>query len=196
MVSDLTKVGTGRFVKNKIKIGSKKMEKMAVISVTIYQSPCGVLRLGECEGRVCLCDWLERKHRMAVDNRLRKRLNGDFKEQSTPLLERVVRELDEYFAGIRREFDIPLQLAGTAFQQDVWNAILSIPYGKTRTYKEIAEYIGSPQSVRAVANATGANALSILIPCHRIVGSDGTLTGYAGGLPAKRHLLTLETAGQ
>lgn len=170
--------------------------EMAVISVTTYQSPCGVLRLGECEGRICLCDWLERKNRTAVDNRLRKRLNGNFKVQSTPLLVRVAQELDEYFAGIRKDFDIPMLLAGTAFQQDVWNAILSIPYGKTRTYKEIAEYIGRHQSVRAVANATGANALSILIPCHRIVGSDGTLTGYAGGLTAKRHLLTLETAGQ
>lgn len=143
-----------------------------------------------------MCDWLERNNRDAVDNRLRKRLNGDFKEQSTTLLERLAAQLDEYFAGIRREFDIPLLLAGTAFQQDVWNAILSIPYGKTRTYKEIASAIGSPRSVRAVANATGANALSILIPCHRVVGSDGTLTGYAGGLPAKRHLLTLETTGQ
>lgn len=170
--------------------------EMAVISVTTYQSPGGVLRVGESEGRICLCDWLERKNRKAVDNRLRKRLNGNFKEQSTPLLERVARELDEYFAGIRKDFDIPLLLAGTAFQQDVWNAILSIPYGETRTYKEIASAIGSPRSVRAVANATGANAMSILIPCHRIVGSDGTLTGYAGGLTAKRHLLTLETAGQ
>ena len=108
------------------------------------------------------------------------------------VLRRTVRELDEYFRGERREFDIPLLLAGSDFQKRVWQQLPSIPYGQTASYGELAAAIGSPRSVRAVANANGANAISIILPCHRIIGSDGSLTGYGGGLRAKQYLLDLE----
>ncbi|MDY4665563.1 MAG: methylated-DNA--[protein]-cysteine S-methyltransferase, partial [Prevotella sp.] len=103
------------------------------------------------------------------------------------------RQLDEYFAGKRKAFDIQLQLTGTDFQNEVWNALLDIPYGATKSYKDIARYIGKPKAVRAVAGAIGANGISILIPCHRVTGSDHSLTGYAGGLEAKKMLLGVET---
>ena len=101
-------------------------------------------------------------------------------------------ELDEYFGGRRRTFDIPLLTVGTDFQKSVWQALLEIPYGETRSYMQIAERIGTPKGVRAVAQALGANGISILIPCHRVIGADGTLTGFAGGLDAKRRLLETE----
>ena len=108
------------------------------------------------------------------------------------VLQRTVRELDEYFRGERMDFDIPLLLAGSDFQKRVWQPLPSIPYGQTVSYGELAAAIGAPKSVRAVANANGANAISIILPCHRVIGSDGRLTGYGGGLRAKQYLLDLE----
>src|SRR5205085_10993638 len=103
-------------------------------------------------------------------------------------------QIDEYFAGSRERFDVPLAPAGTSFQRAVWNAIAEVPHGATRTYANLAERVGHPGSARAAGAATGRNPLSIIVPCHRIVGSDGSLTGYAGGLDRKRHLLALERA--
>jgi methylated-DNA-[protein]-cysteine S-methyltransferase len=100
--------------------------------------------------------------------------------------------LNEYFTGIRKIFDIPLRPIGTDFQKKVWHALLNIPYGETRSYKEIAISMGNPNSTRAVAGAIGANGISIFIPCHRVIGSNHCLTGFAGGLDAKRRLLELE----
>ena len=110
------------------------------------------------------------------------------------MLSRAVKELDGYFAFQRTSFDTPLRLVGTAFQKRVWNALASVPYGETRTYADIADAVGCRSGVRAVAGAIGANAISIFVPCHRIVGSDGSLRGYAGGVPAKRMLLELESS--
>jgi methylated-DNA-[protein]-cysteine S-methyltransferase len=104
----------------------------------------------------------------------------------------AVRQLTEYFAGERRTFDLPLAPDGTAFQRQVWAALAAIPYGETTSYAAVAEAIGHPGSARAVGAANGANPIAIVVPCHRVVGADGTLTGYAGGLDAKRSLLTLE----
>lgn len=101
-------------------------------------------------------------------------------------------ELDLYFQGRLKVFATPLETIGTAFQQQVWNALLTIPYGETRSYKEQAQQLGNPKAVRAVAAANGQNKVSILIPCHRVIGSDGKLTGYAGGLNRKQSLLALE----
>jgi methylated-DNA-[protein]-cysteine S-methyltransferase len=98
-----------------------------------------------------------------------------------------------YFANERKNFDIPLLMVGTDFQRSVWDGLIKIPYGNTASYLELSKNIGNEKAVRAVANANGANAISILIPCHRIIGSDGALTGYAGGLPAKKRLLELES---
>jgi methylated-DNA-[protein]-cysteine S-methyltransferase len=112
-----------------------------------------------------------------------------------PILRRSVAELAEYFAGRRTRFDLPLAPSGTPFQRVVWEAIASVPYGETIAYNALAARVGRPECIRAAGAATGRNPLSIVIPCHRIVGADGTLTGYAGGLDRKRALLALERAG-
>lgn len=124
--------------------------------------------------------------------RICRQLRAQTEPGTSAVIESAAAELDEYFAGRRREFSVPVVLAGTAFQRQVWEELLKIPYGETATYADIAVRIGNPKAVRAVATAIGANPISIFVPCHRVVGSDGTLTGYAGGLPAKRYLLTLE----
>ncbi len=104
------------------------------------------------------------------------------------------RQLEEYFAGRRRQFDLPLDLRGTDFQKRCWRELLKIPYGETRSYAEIARAIGNPLAVRAVGLANGQNPIAIIVPCHRVIGSDGSLTGYGGGLNVKRQLLELEGA--
>ena len=123
-----------------------------------------------------------------------KRAGADVKEAGAPngLTEQVFRQLDEYFAGTRRAFDFPCRLHGTPFQKKVWAALRDIPYGETRSYGAIAAAIGSPRAARAVGMANHRNPLPILIPCHRVIGADGSLTGYAGGMAAKRRLLVLE----
>jgi methylated-DNA-[protein]-cysteine S-methyltransferase len=113
-------------------------------------------------------------------------------EGATPLLEKTTRQLSEYFAGSRREFTLPLLLKGTPFQRRVWEALQTIPYGETCSYGELAKAIGSPKSCRAVGGANHRNPISIIVPCHRVVGASGSLTGYGGGLENKRFLLDLE----
>lgn len=113
-------------------------------------------------------------------------------QDTSPLLDAAEAQLREYFAGARRTFDLPLAPHGTAFQQRVWAALRAIPYGETRTYGELAAAIGSPNASRAVGMANHRNPISIVIPCHRVIGANGTLTGYAGGLEVKRKLLALE----
>lgn len=111
---------------------------------------------------------------------------------SHPVLEAAARQLAEYFAGTRKGFSLPLDPQGTAFQQSVWSALLAIPYGETRSYGQIARALGHPSAARAVGAANGRNPLSIIVPCHRLIGADRSLVGFAGGLDAKRHLLALE----
>ena len=120
------------------------------------------------------------------------RIPPDAAEQHTPILDETVCQLDEYFAGIRQSFDLPLAPCGTAFQRRVWDALCTIPYGETRTYAEIAAQAGSPRACRAVGQANHVNPISIIIPCHRVVRTGGDLGGYGGGLDAKRFLLALE----
>lgn len=119
-------------------------------------------------------------------------LNAGYTEMTSEIIEETRRQLDEYFWHERQAFDIPLLTAGTEFQKSVWNSLMEIPYGQTITYGELATRLGKPAAVRAVANANGANAISIIIPCHRVIGSNNTLTGYGGGLEAKKFLLELE----
>ena len=124
--------------------------------------------------------------------RLVRLLNAEFVEATSAVLERAKIQLDEYFAGSRKSFDLPLHLVGTDFQKRVWNALLKIPYGETCSYKEIALKVDNLKGVRAVAQAIGANGICIIIPCHRVVGSNHSLTGFAGGLEVKRFLLGIE----
>jgi len=116
------------------------------------------------------------------------------RQPDLPVLRRAAAELAEYFAGQRVAFDVPLAPVGTPFQHDVWRAIAGVPYGATIAYRDLAARAGRPESIRAAGTATGRNPLSIIVPCHRIVGADGALTGYAGGLARKRALLALEHA--
>lgn len=164
-----------------------------LISLQHYDSPCGRLVLASFADRLCLCDWSDNPLAERNRHRIEKYLKATSKTETTSVLEETKRQLDEYFAGKRKAFDIQLCLVGTDFQHKVWNALRSIPYGSTKSYKDIAQCIGKPKAVRAVAGAIGANAISILIPCHRVIGSDHSLTGYAGGLEAKRGLLGMET---
>ncbi len=157
-----------------------------------YKSPFGELVLGSLNGKLCLCDWRYRKMRSAIDSRLQKRLNATFIEGESEVLKSALEQLLEYFSYKRKTFEIPLLLAGTDFQKEVWAELMQIPFGATSTYRDLAEEIGNPKAVRAVAGANGANAISIIITCHRIIGTDGSLVGYAGGLKAKEKLLKLE----
>lgn len=170
------------------------MKEKGRIIIRKYEAPCGTLVLGSYGDRLCLCDWLKEKHRGFVNNRLCRLLNAEISEGCSSVVDRTASQLDEYFAGEREEFDIPLLFVGTDFQKKVWNALLEIPYGRTVSYGEMARMTGMPKSVRALANANGANAISIFAPCHRVIGSDGSLTGYGGGLDAKEYLLKLEKA--
>lgn len=157
-----------------------------------YQSPVGELILGTYNDQLCLCDWTYRKMRTTIDKRIQTGLNARYSEQLCDVLDTACSQLDEFFQQKRQQFDVPLLMVGSDFQRSVWNGLLSIPYGNTVSYLELADTIGNKQAVRAVASANGANALSIVIPCHRVIGSNGELAGYAGGLPAKKQLLTLE----
>lgn len=112
-----------------------------------------------------------------------------------PVLAETGRQLRAYFSGSLREFDLPLAMSGTPFQRRVWNELLNIPYGETRSYGEVARKIGASSAVRAVGAANGANPIPIVVPCHRVIGSGGRLVGYGGGLPLKRRLLALESGG-
>ena len=166
---------------------------MPHINIQYFNSSCGLFVLASFGDKLCLCDWSNNPCAERNKRRIERYLNASFKIETTSVLEEAKRQLDGYFAGNRKAVTIPLHLVGTDFQQQVWNELLNIPYGATISYKEIAQNIGKPKAVRAVAGAIGANGISILIPCHRVIGSDKSLTGYAGGLKAKKMLLQIET---
>lgn len=169
-----------------------KQQSQPTISVQYYDSPCGRIVLASVDETLCLCDWDDMPCAVKNKRRLAQKLKATFHEQPSEVISRTKEELDAYFSGKRQAFDIPLHPIGTDFQRRVWDALLDIPFGQTRTYKDIALQVGNDKGVRAVAQAIGANGISILIPCHRVVGSDHSLTGFAGGLDAKRILLELE----
>jgi len=166
---------------------------MDSIVVTEYQSPVGVLLIGSFKDELCLCDWKYRKMRETIDQRIKTGLNAGYQEGSSDMIQKTILQLEEYFAKKRTAFDLPLKLVGTTFQKQVWDGLLNIPYGSTLSYLTLSEKLGNPKAIRAVASANGANAISIIIPCHRIVGSDGKLVGYAGGVDVKKKLLKLES---
>ena len=149
--------------------------------------------LGSMGDKLCLCDWMDRRNRKAVDNRLHRLLKALYRRQISDIHVEAIRQLNEYFRHERTSFDVPLLLAGTEFQQEVWQALMEIPYGETRSYAEVATQLGNADVVRAVARANGANAISIFVPCHRVIGSNHSLIGYAGGVEAKKYLLDLDT---
>ena len=170
----------------------KRMSKW--IQTEFFSSPYGELILGSYNDQLCLCDWRYRKRREGIDRRIESGLRANFVESGSRVIEETKAQLLQYFSGERKEFDLPLLLVGTEFQKRVWNSLIEIPYGKTLSYTGLSRKLGDEKAIRAVARANGDNALAIIVPCHRILGSDGSLTGYAGGLRTKKKLLQLENA--
>ncbi len=167
-----------------------KSDRYVIIST--YQTPCGELMLGAIDGRLCLCDWTKSHHRRSIDNRIQKKLMARYSHGFAPIIEVAKKQISEFFDGHRRVFDLPLHLSGTDFQLRVWEHVGRIPYASTCSYADLTTEVASESDIRAVSNAVGANSLSIIIPCHRVIGSRGQLTGYAGGLAAKQYLIDLE----
>ena len=165
---------------------------MSRIHIQYFESPFGELMMGSYEGQLCLCDWRYRRRRDAVDARLRRGLGAEYVERDDDILGVARRQLSEYLERERRAFEIPLLLVGTPFQKRVWRQLLKTSFGETTSYLALAKAIGDPKAVRAVAGANGANAISIIVPCHRVIGSNGQLVGYAGGVKTKADLLGLE----
>ena len=150
---------------------------------TYQPSPVGVLNLAADEqNRLCRLEFAESAPAVTTE------------DVPSGVIAETVRQLDEYFAGTRREFELDLAARGTAFQLAVWDALLAIPYGATVSYLDIARSVGRPNAVRAVGQANGRNPIAIVVPCHRVIGSDHSLTGYGGGIDRKRFLLALEGA--
>ncbi len=154
------------------------------IRYTSIDSPVGPLLLAASDGGLHVIGFNESRHPA--------RRSQDWSQRAHRLLERAREQLDEYFTGRRFEFDLPLAPRGTVFQRTVWQALSTIPYGRTVSYRELAERIGRPTATRAVGAANGRNPLPIVLPCHRVIGADGSLTGFGGGLKTKEFLLSLE----
>jgi methylated-DNA-[protein]-cysteine S-methyltransferase len=152
---------------------------------THFRSPVGTLKLVASDRGLAAILWQD-------DRADRVRLGAMAAAPDHPVLVETKRQLSEYFAGTRDRFDLPLDFHGTDFQKSVWAALLAIPFGETRSYAEIAASLGRPTATRAVGAANGKNPISIVTPCHRVIGSDGSLTGFAGGLDGKKYLLDLE----
>jgi AraC family transcriptional regulator of adaptative response/methylated-DNA-[protein]-cysteine methyltransferase len=167
-----------------------------LIHVTRILTPLGPMLAGATNDGICMLEFIDRRMLERQIQILRHRLNGEFIPGNNIHFKNLNKEISEYFAGKRKNFSVPLKLVGTEFQRKVWSELIKTPYGTTRTYNEIAKLIEAERSVRAVANANAANRIAIIIPCHRIIGSDGHLTGYGGGLWRKRYLLDLERADQ
>jgi len=157
-------------------------------------TPLGSMIMGVSDHGLCLLEFAERRMLDTQLKRLRQHMGRVFLPGDHPLMKTVKRELDAYFDGSLREFSVPLQAPGTVFQESVWKALREIPYGETRSYSEVASRIAHADAVRAVGRANGDNRIAIIIPCHRVLGSDGELTGYGGGLWRKEYLLAMEHA--
>jgi methylated-DNA-[protein]-cysteine S-methyltransferase len=158
------------------------------LAYKFVESPVGALKLVASDKGLAAILWEN-------DSPRRVPLTGLVEDNKHPVLLKVEHQLQEYFAGSRRAFDLPLDMRGTTFQKDVWEALLAIPYGETRSYGQLAKQLGRPSASRAVGAANGRNPVSIVVPCHRVIGSSGKLTGFAGGLDVKARLLDMEKKG-
>jgi len=173
-----------------------KSQESQLIATTRILTPLGPMLAGATDDGICLLEFVDRKMLETQLRRLSKLLNAECVPGFGKHFNKLNDQLQEYFSGKRREFDVPLVLPGTPFQQRVWAGLQTIPYGSTRSYKEQAETIGLPNAVRAVAKANGDNRIAIIIPCHRVIGANGELIGYGGGLWRKRYLLNHESSNE
>lgn len=163
-----------------------------IISISYHKTKIGELILGSYDNKLCLLDFRYRKMRASVDKRIKKLLHADFVGRETEIILETKKQIDEYLIGKRQTFDIPILLLGTEFQKQVWHELIKVGYGETASYLDIAKRINHTKAIRAAASANGANAIALIVPCHRIIASNGDLGGYSGGLSVKKRLLNLE----
>ncbi len=163
------------------------MSELPIEDYCYYQSPIGLIRMGETWGFLTRADFIEQ-------NTESEHFLSDSISKTSTLLKDACRQLDEYFEGRRQKFDLALKPQGTDFQRFAWESLLRIPYGETRSYLQQAESIRNPKAIRAIGQANSRNPIPIIIPCHRVIGKNGSLTGYAGGLDRKTRLLSLENS--
>jgi AraC family transcriptional regulator of adaptative response/methylated-DNA-[protein]-cysteine methyltransferase len=157
-------------------------------------TPLGPMLAGASEKGICLLEFVDRRMLETQLRRLERLMNADILPGTDKYFKELFTQISEYFEGQRKTFTLSLDIRGTPFQEKAWAALQEIPYGETRSYADQAKAVGNPAAVRAVAKANGDNRISIIIPCHRVIGSDGKLTGYGGGLWRKQYLLDLESS--
>ncbi|MDR2916431.1 MAG: methylated-DNA--[protein]-cysteine S-methyltransferase [Tannerella sp.] len=179
-------------VKNVIGTSPQKSKNKQIVSITYIETDLGLMIAAATDQGICMFEFADYKLLDLELRQLASSCKAPLVQAENPYFEILKKQLDEYFKGERKEFDIPLDLVGTEFQKEVWLSLLKIPYGTTTSYAKQAEFLGKPSAVRAVANANGKNKISIILPCHRVIGTDGTLTGYGGGIWRKKKLLAFE----
>jgi len=173
-------------------VSPSKSKNKKVINITRLETPLGTMFACAVEEGICLLEFTDRKMLETELKNLSKSLDANIIQGANVHFNLLKQQLEEYFNGKRKSFSVPLFTAGTEFQQNVWRELQNIPYGSTRSYLQQATALAKPEAVRAVANANGMNKISIIIPCHRVIGEDGNLTGYGGGVWRKKWLLDLE----
>lgn len=178
--------------KHTLGVSPKASVGKVVVAITRLQTPLGLMMAGAIGNELCLLEFCDRRMLAAELDEIQKRLKTLLMPGHDPVFDTLHVQLDEYFRGERSEFSIPLRLLGSPFQITVWQSLLTIPCGATRSYQEQSRLIGRPDAIRAVASANGQNRIAILVPCHRVIGKDGSLTGYGGGLSRKQWLLNHE----
>ena len=182
--------------KKMMKTNPQQSLETQVIHMHRLTTPIGPMFACASEQGLCMLEFTDRRSLETELKDIQRLLKGHLVNGMNQHIETTVQQLEEYFAGDRNTFDIPLNAPGTDFQRKVWSGLLDIPHGATRSYKQQAQHIGDVNAVRAVARANGANRISIVIPCHRVIGADGSLTGYGGGLARKKWLLNHELKDQ
>jgi AraC family transcriptional regulator, regulatory protein of adaptative response / methylated-DNA-[protein]-cysteine methyltransferase len=184
--------GFNEAFRNILGANPRSMRSSTVVHIARIGSPLGPMIACASDRELCLLEFADRRMLPLQFKRVQRLLGCTFIPGTNPIIETLTRELAEYFDGLRQQFTVPLYTDGTPFQQTVWKQLRRIPHGETASYRDVAAAIGAPKSVRAVARANADNRICIIIPCHRVIGSDGSLTGYGGGLWRKRRLLELE----
>lgn len=163
-----------------------------MIALKHIDTPVGKMRIGATDAGICLFDFQYRRSIDSIMQRIETAAGDKFEEGEHPHFLVLESQIDEYFKGLRKEFTIPLHLLGTPFQVRVWEGLLNIPYAETRSYKQQSIFLGNEKAIRAVASANGENGIAIIVPCHRVIGTNGSLIGYGGGLQRKKWLLEHE----
>jgi AraC family transcriptional regulator of adaptative response/methylated-DNA-[protein]-cysteine methyltransferase len=180
--------------KNVFGVSPKNSKLEKIVDLKRIETPLGTMIACANENGICMLEFSDRKALPTELKEISKHFDANIVQGENPHFKTLEKELEEYFEGKLKDFTVPLAPVGTDFQKKVWEILRTIPYGTTRTYQQQADILGNPKAVRAVANANGLNKISIIIPCHRVIGSNGTLTGYGGGIWRKQKLLELEKA--